>query len=56
VNNVFKRDPKEMIISAQVHLLFLRARLKNRDYQEWENLTEAVVVLDKCLRLVKEEK
>ena len=51
--NLPNRDPKELIISTQVGLLFARRDLRNQNFAEWEILTESVVVLDKCLKLLE---
>jgi hypothetical protein len=53
------RSGKDWIIGAQVHLLWRRRELRqpnSYDFREWMDLTEAVAVLEQCLKLIKEEK
>jgi hypothetical protein len=50
------RDPKELIERAQIHLMLRRRGLRFIEQVEWDNLTEAIAVLETCLKLLKKEK
>jgi hypothetical protein len=42
------RDPVELLISAQIRLTELRSKLPIRRQAEWEDLTEAIALMEKC--------
>ena len=44
------RDPAELLISAQIRLTELRKKLPIRRQAEWEDLTEAIALMEKCLK------
>lgn len=44
------RDPHEILLDAQLYLMYLRRPLKNREQKEWDSLTDAVIVIEKCLK------
>ena len=54
--NILGRDPKDILIRAQIYVLWQQRKLRDRDQVEWENLAEAEALMEKCLKLVKEKK
>lgn len=51
-----KRPPEEIIINAQIYLLRLRKTLAPKNIEEWMSISEACLLLDKCLKEVKSAK
>ncbi len=49
-SGTYKRDPKDLLLRAQVYLMWRRRSLRFADQDEWENLTEAVKVMEVCLQ------
>jgi hypothetical protein len=49
---ILGRTPSEWVLNAQVHLLFKRRGLRfiEKEQQEWDDLTEAALVLNRCLK------
>jgi hypothetical protein len=44
------RDPKDLLIRAQVYLMCLRKPLRPAEQKEWDELTDAINLLEKCLK------
>ena len=44
------RDPKELLISAQIRLTELRKKLPIRAQEEWDSISEAIALMEKCLK------
>lgn len=55
MNKFGARTPKDWLENAQVHLLWLRRKVRNRDQREWDNLTEAVIVMERCLKSLEDK-
>jgi hypothetical protein len=52
---IIGREPCDLICSAQVHLLWWRRDVGYRNEREWDNLTAAYNVLEKCLKEVEND-
>lgn len=55
VKGTYQRDPADLLRQSILKLLFRRRSVKYQNQQEWDDITEAIVLLDSCLKKVVEE-